>query len=799
MKEARATAAQVVGKIGALDLARRDWAELIPQLQQNLSLPGAGVKQATLQALGYVCEDLDPSALEQAQVNVVLTAVVAGMRPEEEPTTRAVAANALDNALEFARANFEKQAERDYLMSQLSLGVQAPEASVRAACMEVLADIASLYYAFLPTYMQAVFELTSSALALADSKRGDEEVEEVAMRALDFWANVCEHEGECEAAEEEHGRYATAVAQPLVPLLLRALPSRLEHEEELDEETWDLSRAAGLCLQVLARAVGDPVLASVMPFVQANVGSPDWRAREAAVVAFASLLDGPTQNSVMPLAQGALPGLLNLLKDASLPVRRAAAYCLGIMFETLHYPSEPDQPQLVPAGADGLGAVLLALTGTLAGDDVSVADSAIWALDKLVQGDGDLAEQIGADCAAGTPLSPFFQALVEALLRASERPDATKLRLDAFDALCDTLTAATAPEGVLLTQLVPHLLGKLAATWEGAPAQLAAMSAEALEGQAELQGLLCGVLMMITSRLVKMGGQHKAALTGEGKPGGGLADSMMMAYLRVFACRSATVHGEALLAVSSLVDALSEGEAEKDKCLGYMSALQPVLSLGLKNYAESQVFANTVTLVGDLARALGKRIDPFANASMELLLQSLGSSELAKETKPHIIACFGDLALALEELFLRFLPHVSTMLAGAAQHSCSVVAGCGGDPDVVGANNELRASILEAYSGIFQGLKTSEEGLRQLRTQAQGVIEFLVALYADGSSDEGVLKAAVGVLGDLACMEGVAQALIMPRRELSTLLQQCLAADTDTALYEAASFAQREIEARCAR
>jgi hypothetical protein len=40
-----------------------------------------------LEALGFVCEGLDHRALEQAQVNVVLTAVVAGMAKEQEAAT----------------------------------------------------------------------------------------------------------------------------------------------------------------------------------------------------------------------------------------------------------------------------------------------------------------------------------------------------------------------------------------------------------------------------------------------------------------------------------------------------------------------------------------------------------------------------------------------------------------------------------------------------------------------------------------------------------------------------------------
>lgn len=263
----------------------------------------------------------------------------------------------------------------------------------------------------------------------------------------------------------------------------------------------------------------------------------------------------------------------------------------------------------------------------------------------------------------------------------------------------------------------------------------------------------------------------------------------MLAYLRVFACRSATVHGEALLAVSSLIDALGP-ESEK-----YLQALMPVIELGLKNYAEESVFANTVTLLGDLARALEARLDPVANSLMALLLTSLGSHELGKAAKPHIIAVFGDFALALGAPFARFLPHVGPMLAGASQHSSSVVVSARGDEAELAANNELRCAILEAYSGIFQGMKLSDEGMAHLAQQAGRVAEFVGSVYADGTADDGVLKAAVGVLGDLACLDGVAQQL-MPRADLMMLLRHCLSYPQGSAVHEAAEFAERELHAR---
>jgi importin subunit beta-1 len=86
----------------------------------SASPPDHGVRQATLQALGYVCEEmgsLKDDVLSAEQINMVLTAVVSGMRPEEPSVeTRLAAVEALQNAIEFADHNFGNESERNYIM-----------------------------------------------------------------------------------------------------------------------------------------------------------------------------------------------------------------------------------------------------------------------------------------------------------------------------------------------------------------------------------------------------------------------------------------------------------------------------------------------------------------------------------------------------------------------------------------------------------------------------------------------------------------------------------------------------------
>ena len=189
---ARHTAALVIAKVAAIELPTGQWPDLIPTLLGNMGAqpPRAGLKQSTLESMGYICEELgnlDTDVLDQEQVNSILTAVVQGMRKEEPDVgVRHAATVALYNAIVFAQTNFENPEERNYLMQVICEGTIAADAKVREASFECLVKIAANYYEKLPAYMQDIFRLTHRA--------AKEDEEEVAKQAIEFWCTVCEEE-----------------------------------------------------------------------------------------------------------------------------------------------------------------------------------------------------------------------------------------------------------------------------------------------------------------------------------------------------------------------------------------------------------------------------------------------------------------------------------------------------------------------------------------------------------------------------------------------------------------------------
>ncbi|XP_078428286.1 ARM repeat superfamily protein [Wolffia australiana] len=750
--DARSTASQVIAKIASIELPHQQWPELIDSLLANVHQPQPHVKQATLDTLGYLCEEVSSDVVDQDQVNKILTAVVQGMTVGEgNSEVRLAATRALHNALGFAQANFSNDMERDYIMRVIFEATLSPEVKIRQAAFECLVSIASMYYEKLASYMQDIFSVTAKAV------REDEEP--VALQAIELWSSICDEEidildeygGEYSADSDLSCFYFIKQALPaLVPMLLETLLKQ-EEDQDLDEGAWNLSMAGGTCLGLVARTVGDDIVPLVMPFIQENIDKPEWRRREAATYAFGSILEGPSPDKLTDIVKHALSFMLAaLMKDQNNQVKDTTAWTLGRIFEFLHG-SAMDAPVITRENCQQILTVLLHSMK----DVPNVAEKACGALYFLAQG----YEEAGA----GSPLSPFFLDIVQALLAVTHREDAgeSRLRMAAYETLNEVVRCSTSETAPTVLQLVPLIMAELHKSLE-----------TAAEKHGELQGLLCGCLQVIVQKLGSAEPSKQAILQ--------YGDQMMDLFVRVFSSRSAAAHEEAMLAIGAL--AYAAGPA----FIKYLPGFYPYLEKGLQNFEEYQVCSITVGVVGDLCRALEDKILPFCDGIMTQILKDLSSSQLHRSVKPPMFSCFGDIALAIGEGFDKYLIYAMPMLQSAAELTVRVTTA---DEDILEFTNQLRNGILEAYSGILQGFKSSAKA-QLLLPFAPNIIQYLDALYLDKDMDEVVTRTAVGVLGDLADTLGRAVgSLIVQSVAGKDFLGECLCS-TDHLIRESADWAK---------
>ncbi|KAK7816619.1 importin subunit beta-1 [Quercus suber] len=532
---------------------------------------------------------------------------------------------------------------------------------------------------------------------------------------------------------------------------------KMEEDQDQDDSIWNLSMAGGTCLGLVARTVGDAIVPLVMPFIEANISKPDWHCREAATYAFGSILEGPTIDKLTPLVHAGLDFMLKAMKDENNHVRDTTAWTLSRIFELLHCPASG----FSVISSENIRQVLSVLMESI-NDTPNVAEKVCGAIYYLAQGYEDAVP-------SSSLLTPFLTEIITYLIRTADRTDGgdSKLRSSAYETLNEVIRCSNVAEtSRIIEHLLPVIMNKLEQTL-----QLQIVSTDDREKQGDLQASLCGVLQVIIQKLSSTD-ETKSIILQE-------ADKIMTLFLRVFACRSSTVHEEAMLAIGALAYACGPNFQN------YMREFYPYLEMGLQNFEEYQVCSITVGVVGDICRALDDKVLQFCDGIMKHLLNDLGSNELHRSVKPPIFSCFGDIALAIGEHFERYVSYAVTAMQQASQICAQIDLN---DEEFMEYGNQLRRSIFEAYSGILQGFKNSKPEV--MLPYAAHLLQFIELVFLDRQRDESVTKAAVAVMGDLADALGPNTKLLFRDRAFYIeFLGECLQSD-DEQLKETATWTQ---------
>lgn len=740
------SAAQCVAYIAVAELPRGEWRDLILLLTQNVTNPSSTemTKEATLEAIGYICQDIEADVLV-SQSNDILTAIVHGIRKDEPSDhVKLAATNALLNSLEFTRANFEKESERHFIMQVVCEATQSSDTKVRVAALQCLVKIMSLYYQYMEAYMgPALFAITMEAMK--------SDIDEVALQGIEFWSNVCDEEVDLdieatEAAEQgipptrTSRFYAKGALQYLVPILMQTLTKQEEHD---DEDDWIPCKAAGVCLMLMAACCEDDIVPHVLPFVKDNIKHVDWRFRDAAVMAFGSILEGPEPNNLKPIVEQAMPMFIELMSDESVVVRDTVAWTIGRVCELI-----PD----AAVNKTYLKPLLEALIKGL-GAEPRVASNVCWAFSSLAEAAFEAAELPDENQEPNTYcLSECFEVIVAKLLETTERPDGNQanLRNAAYEALMELVKNSPRDCYVWVQKTTMIILERLnhVLALEG---HIQSSSDRAQYN--DLQSLLCATLQSVLRKM-----------TSEDAPK--ISDAIMHALLQMFSssnCKSGGVQEDALMAVSMLVEVLGE------QFLKYMDAFTPYLALGLKNHAEYQVCSAAVGLTGDICRALSMKVLPFCDDIMTMLMENLTNVNLHRSVKPQILSVFGDIALAIGPHFKKYLEIVIQTLLQASQTQAEK-----NDYDMIDYVNELREGCLEAYTGIIQGLKgdqnTPNSEVNVVQPHVPYIVQFITHIAQDPDHSDGTLAASAGVIGDLCLAFGHSMLALVDNDTINDLL-----------------------------
>jgi len=191
----------------------------------------------------------------------------------------------------------------------------------------------------------------------------------------------------------------------------------------------------------------------------------------------------------------------------------------------------------------------------------------------------------------------------------------------------------------------------------------------------------------------------------------------------------------------------------------YVPPVKGYLLHGIANSVEVETCKICIGVVGDLFRNLGQKADGSGSPMMkdttevmQALLQTFHKAGADETIKPHILSCFGDIAMAIGGVpFVTYAKQVMEAINQATVVAARSTAE--EDFDVIDDTNDLRDGCLEAYVGILIALKGTaaqpHQNIQLFFPVCEHIIGFITACLQDTEVSDKVVGSAVGLVGDM--------------------------------------------------
>nr|CCC93491.1 putative importin beta-1 subunit [Trypanosoma congolense IL3000] len=702
-KEVQSVAANIIGNLSRIEMPAGEWPDLMNNLINAARSSSEVHQEAALTAIGYVCEEghdhKEMEAILAKYTGGILDAVVRGMNSSKEEVCY-YATNALCNAMEFIHDNMKKQEQRDLLVDALCSTVVACRSSrTREKAMESLVKVVDMYYFTLPNYIERLHSITTNVIF------GEENV---GLQAMLFWISICETEQEMkENGDARCLNYAMTGASALVQISLQAL---LRQEENQEEGDWNISIAGGKLLQSLAMCIGDPIVPLVMPFVYSNIEGATWREKEAAVMAFGCILNGPDAKTIQDTVAQSVPGLLQYIRHDHHLVADTSGWVLAVVCELF-----ADVFLLQPWNLQQLINIITPMISS--GGPLAVR--ACHILHNLALTYQEEEDQ------PSNELSSYFADLLNVLLVAIDKGSDQTVKSVAQEALNVLIDAAAVDCYQFLSLLVPELHRRMCFMLEERrQGKVGGMEAAAM------LGLLCGSLGSTAKKL-------QDSFTPYLKPS-------MEIMLQILENREGTVLEEALTMLGSFAHAVKTGLTP------YLDRVIHYVIKALQTVDEQDLTTVAVGTLGDLSLGLRTDIAPYVESILSALYANLQNPEADRSIKCIFISCLGDIALNVGDThFGQYLDTFMQIVQAMFQQSCGI--NVIEDPDNEEYVMSLWESVATFYTGVCQSFKGSE---RLLAPYLQHILQF--ALHtAPITKSQGyieVFTAILTLIGDMACV-----------------------------------------------
>ena len=260
-KSIRTMASTVVASISKIDSPITEtWPELLPSLTNNAFNQDINMKLSAIEALGYVCEELNPKSIDSSNVDKIMNALIQNLIKEQDNEQVIIQLlKALYYAIRLAQKNFQNSNERRIIMEaifQIGEKYNNNENVLEKIAMLFIEMLSiSSYYDYIEDFFVNIMKFafgifekykeSNERLALFGLEIicciGDEEV----SRVNNNFITINKLENNMYSIDKRSKGYFNKIGNELQNLIEKNV--KLAEDEE-EEEMWNISKA---CLHIL--------------------------------------------------------------------------------------------------------------------------------------------------------------------------------------------------------------------------------------------------------------------------------------------------------------------------------------------------------------------------------------------------------------------------------------------------------------------------------------------------------------------------------------------------------------------
>eukprot|EP01130_Rhizamoeba_saxonica_P007257 TRINITY_DN2930_c0_g1_i1.p1 TRINITY_DN2930_c0_g1~~TRINITY_DN2930_c0_g1_i1.p1 ORF type:complete len:762 (+),score=168.11 TRINITY_DN2930_c0_g1_i1:196-2481(+) len=688
----RMAISQVIAIIAVNEVPRGQWPTILDSLLSGTSSDNLLYRSACLCTLGSICDE-DYTVLKAGGQHI-LTAIMQNLSAPDSPLElRKISAFALSDCLELCQESLLNPSERRIIIQTLIQVAGMEDEELSSSAYEILIDIVPLVYEKLADNLADLFALSVNSIKNCS--------EHIVKMAIEFWIVVCEEELSIIEEGKPSQNYVKFALGHLVAVLIESMNKFADQYADPDE--YNVSSAASNCLSQMTAVVKEDIIPHTLPYIEQNFTSDNAALRDTAILVFRCIVDLP---GCADYVKQAIPVLLQNMSSSETKLKDTTSWTIGMICKK--------HPDVVKQGIDQISFVLCT---SIRDDDPQVAATSCWALLNLAQ-------TIDEENSFWDLLNDIIQIVLVGTERGND-----ELTSSCFESL--QVIAANAPEKCkeILVRLMNPVIARLG------ECVLQLQNNGMSESIGNIQSSMCSLLVVLLLKLEDSAHPN--------------CNQIAEIVFHILNSPNASYVGEeAILVIGAIAHITGEG------FIGFANEIIPLLLTAMSQWQDHSICLIAISVISDITRALNTQFSPYADATMMSLMELVSHGEVDRSIPPLALSCMGDIAIAIGAQFANYLPVFLKVAAKPAIEE-AVKPLPPDDVDYQEFIDELKCSIIEAFTGIIHGLRTGDKSDLILK-ELGNVAELLLHIAKDKPENrsEALTNAAIGLIGDITMNYG---------------------------------------------